>query len=253
MLAQRFRRRAVEMKTKRRNAQRDDILQQLTKRELHWLELVLAGESCNAAGLKAGFSKGTAAGSTAWIRAEREDSKKPHLWDIWRKALDKRLRILDVNTENIFRELAIIGFSSIDKFIEFPSRRDAELIELKDAKTREFIGIATEKDQRLIAKYPSETGEDVWKKYQPGVGIRLKSIEDIPKELIPAIAELHETKDGIRIKLHSKLDALDKLCRIKRLFEGPSESPNIDREINIIVQGSKSKLLPQDTSVTINI
>jgi len=248
--AQRFRRRAVEMKTKRRNAQRDDILQQLTKRELHWLELVLAGESCNAAGLKAGFSKGTSAGSTAWIRAEREDSKKPHLWDIWRKALDKRLRILDVNTENILRELAIIGFSSIDKFIEFPTKADARSAELRDAQQRKSLDIATEEDEKVIEQASKESLPD---EYRPGGIIKLRYAEDIPKELIPAIAELHETKDGIRIKLHSKLDALDKLCRIKRLFEGPSESPNIDKEINIIVQGSKSKLLPQDTNVTINI
>jgi len=49
--------------------------------------------------------------------------------------------------------------------------------------------------------------------------IVLKSKDDIPNELLPAIQELSEIKKGVRIKLHSKVTALEALGRYLGMFE----------------------------------
>lgn len=223
------------------SGERKHIATNVTKQELQWLGHVLAGDNAREAGRKCGFNARKAKRTAEWVRTTREQSTKPFLWDAWRAAIDRQIRLLEVNPHNIIRELAIIGFSSIDKFIDFPSRADAQ----KDMEIDNGLQDVGEDD---------ENDSKSWKKYRPGAVIKLKSIEDIPADLMPAIAEIHETKDGIRIKLHNKLDALDKLCRIQKMFTGEApDDEQDDKEINIIVNGSKSKLLPPSTSVTINI
>jgi len=229
-------------------SKRKHVATKVSKKELEWLGHILAGHGAVEAGKRIGKTKRAAKHTQSWLHADRERSAKPELWDIWRAALDKQLRILDAQAGNIIRELAIIGFSSIDRFIDFPSvadlKREAAKDEAnKEARTSDVLGLTAN----------DENDSESWKRYRPGSTIRLKCLEDIPSELMPAIAEIHETKEGIRIKLHNKLDALDKLCRIQKLYasELPSTEDD-DKEINIVVNGSRSKLLPPST-VTIDI
>lgn len=176
----------------------------ISKKELQWLGYVLDGLNARDAGRKIGLSARSAKSSSDWIRDTREKSKKPYLWDIWRNELDKQLRILDTSSGNILRELCLIAFSSIDQFVELPTRT------------------------------PDNSRES----------IRVRYREDIPKDLIPSIASIKETKDGIEVKLHSKMDALDKLARITKLFnQEPADEVPFGGEINIHVKGTKSPLM----------
>lgn len=192
----------------------------ISKLELTWLGHYLNGMSAREAGRKVGLSAKAAKKSSEWIQSTREKSKRKELWDIWRKALDEQLRILNQDSGNIIRELCLIAFSSIDRFVELPSRT---------------------KSEEFIAKCKAEDIEPV---FNPHETIRVKFIEDIPKELIPSIASIKETRDGIEVKLHSKMDALDKLARITKLFNHePQEGEPFGGEINIHVKGTKSPLL----------
>lgn len=210
----------------------------ISKRELVFVEHLLAGCTPPDAARKAGYREAGAQRANAWIRETRELSDKKYLYDHWRKRLDIKLRILDVTSENVIRELSLIGFSSIDRFIDFPSRKDAEDELNRDAQLVSMVTGEPSSDD-------DESDSKSWKKYRPGSSIKLKCIEDIPAELMPAIAEIHETKEGIRIKLHSKLDALDKLCRIMKMYTDDRGANNElqDYSINIEVKGSRSPLL----------
>lgn len=180
----------------------------ISKREIEWLGHVIEGIPAREAGRKIGLSARAAKRTCEWIKTNRETSRKPYLWDIWRETLDRNLRILGAKSENIIRELCLVAFSSIDQFVELPSR------------TPDAI-----------------TG-------QTNNNLRVKFIEDIPKDLLPSIMSVKETKDGIEVKLHSKMDALDKLARITKLFnQEPVEEQPFGGEINIHVNGSKSPLL----------
>jgi hypothetical protein len=210
----------------------------ISKREIEWLGYVLAGHSARDAGRKIGLSARAAKRTDLWIKVHREDSRKPYLWDIWREQLDKQLRILEAKSDTILRELCLIAFSSIDQFIEIPSREDAMKAA---AKNEELIASITGEESE---DGEEETIEQKAKQYRPGSTIKLKYIEDIPKDLIPAIASIKETRDGIEVKLHSKMDALDKLARITKLFnQEPTDEVPFGGEINIHVKGSKSPML----------
>jgi len=194
----------------------------ISKREIEWLGYIIEGLPAREAGRRIGLSARAAKRTDLWVRVHREQSRKPYLWDIWRETLDRNLRILDAKSENIIRELCLVAFSSIDRFVELPSRE----------KSLEFLQ-ACERDN-----VPKE------KRINPFETIRVKFIEDIPKDLIPTIASIKETKDGIEVKLHSKMDALDKLARITKLFnQEPQDDVPFNGEINIHVNGSKSPLL----------
>jgi len=194
----------------------------ISKREIEWLGYVIEGLPAKEAGRRIGLSARAAKRTALWIHVHREESRKPYLWDIWRETLDRNLRIFGAKSENIIRELCLVAFSSIDRFVELPSRE----------KSLAFFAAAEQQglDKNKIAN-PFET-------------VRVKFIEDIPKELIPTIASIKETRDGIEVKLHSKMDALDKLARITKLFnQEPSDEVPFGGEINIHVNGSKSPLL----------
>ena len=51
-----------------------------------------------------------------------------------------------------------------------------------------------------------------------GGTVTIKSSSELPKEVAAALAEISQTKDGLRVKLHSKIAALDALARHLGLF-----------------------------------
>ena len=64
-----------------------------------------------------------------------------------------------------------------------------------------------------------------------GASVTLKDSEDLPSDITAAVAEVSQTKEGVKIKLHSKLDALTKLGQKHGLFierqevSGPGGAP----------------------------
>lgn len=211
----------------------------LTAKERMYCYKIIEGLSPREAARAVGYNENTATNASRWIREDREASGKPHLWDLLQVLLKKKLRLFDINVDNVLRELTIIGFSSLHQFIDFKSKADlqAEALEARGLN----MGQATD-----------DVNE--WKKYRAGSTIRLKPSEEIPIELIPAIAEINETKDGIRIKLHNKLDAIDKMMRYLAMYKNDSNKlegddlSDIIKEINIFVDADDRsplmKLLP---------
>lgn len=202
----------------------------ITRRYFVFAEHLIAGKSAAESARLAGFSNKIGREAWRWIRHDRADSSKPELWDYWRKRSDEQFRILGATSENIIRELCGIAFSSIDRFVKFPSVRD---------------GI----DPTGINFNPLEDDENdskSWSKFRPGSEIQLRFAEEIPAELMPAVESVAQTKHGIRIKLHSKIDALDKLARIRKMYADlvATDEP-ADYQINISISGSKSPMLAE--------
>lgn len=202
----------------------------IARRDFVFVEHLIAGKSALEAAKLSGYANNHALQAWQWIRHDRADSRKPELWDHWRKRSDEQFRILGATAENIIRELCVIGFSSIDRFVKFPSVRD---------------GI----DPTGINFNPLEDDENdskSWSKFRPGSEIQLRFAEEIPAQLMPAIASIEQTKHGIRIKLHSKIDALDKLARIRKMYADlvATDEP-ADYQINISISGSKSPMLAE--------
>lgn len=58
--------------------------------------------------------------------------------------------------------------------------------------------------------------------------VKLKSSKDLPDDITAAIAEVQQTKDGVRIKFHDKGRALEALARHKGMYR-----ENIDLHVTV--------------------
>lgn len=250
--------------------------------------------SCAEAARRAGYKSSTADKCAyAWLGKTREDSEYPNLWDYYNKLRKENLREFDIEVDTIARELALIAFSDVTRFVDLPSKSYEEKARLAWAMEEAVNKVAFYPDevvayQRDLAQYnrdceiqdssnskgrkrkliqPREPKEPTptqvklfddwvamneeersdlmfWKHYRAG-SVRLKNREEIPAALTPCVAEISETKDGIRVKLYDKIGALDKLARFKKMYEEEKpegEGGHVVKEINIIVNGSKSTL-----------
>jgi len=88
---------------------------QANEKELtHLEEYIRNGGNAYQAALVAGYADSTArTDAPLWIRATREDSQKPYLWDLYQQHRTKRLSHLDVTEDRILDEYARLAFWDI--------------------------------------------------------------------------------------------------------------------------------------------
>lgn len=267
----------------------DRPLSQHPEKLVRYAELYATGlYTKKAAAIEAGFKETTADKSSwAWIGRTRADSSLPVLYDYYEKLRREHLREFEINQQELARELALVAFSDITKFVDLPRkeyeqrRRKALDVELAYYLCNEFeqaVKAFNAQQERLQTGKGLRKGEEelrrpkpptdaqvalaaefevltpdqqaevmVWKNYSAG-SIRIKNAEEIPASLTPAIAELSQTRDGVKIKLHDKLAALDKLARWQKMYTpeaDPDGETHVVKTINITVSGTQSTLLQE--------
>jgi len=256
----------------------DKPVEDLSRRLKLYAEILAAGsKTMKEAALQAGFSKHVAnSGAYAWIRKTREDSQYPQLFDYYERLRSERLRQFDITEDSLTKELRTIAFSSIENYLDLPRaevHKKAQKMreQLKKLYTRlddyKILGMPemTDEGPKQTVQY-SEEAKPIFKKIEkligqieaveagPGYRIRLKFRDEIPDELMPAVAEIRETREGIHVKLHSKLDGIDKLARWLKMYsdtkEGGDVSPSDIKEVTINIKGSQSSMSisPPDTA-----
>jgi phage terminase small subunit len=263
----------------------DDLPRKLVK----FAELLASGMTAAKAARECGYSKSVATSRAyAWIGKTREQSLYPCLWDHYAELKRERLRLFNIEANSVLNELKLIAFSSIDNYLDFGTRAAKEKIDNLTERLHAEESALENEDKFLNPEYKkilddepniverskklrgvrrfNNLGEKQKKKIEklskdlqrakdaPGAYLRLKYLEDIPAELMPAIAEIRETKEGVAVKLHSKMDALDKLARYLQMFaeqkpDGDESLANI-KEILIQVSGTRSRLLPPGDPAT---
>lgn len=223
---------------------------------------VLAEGSCaiGDAYVTAGFSRKTAEsggpGGMPWIGKTRERSYYPALYDYFRRLRDEIVGIRIANAQSVIDEFRKIAFADITKIVQIPERRTLQRAAIYAAEARKSFGYSDPEDEELLAikledqasdqAGEPETGLSVgdYMQYAPGVSVKLKCLEDIPEEMRGAIAEIAETRDGIRVKMFNKIDALDRLAKINGMYNAEKDQKPITiKSLNIIVKGSRSNLL----------
>lgn len=107
--------------------------------------------------------------------------------------------------------------------------------------TRSLLSKAEDKKERIVEELTSlafaNMGDYV---IFNGGNVSLVSSEDLTREQLAAIESVSETKDGVRFKLHSKVDAIDKLAKMLGLMSmsvnhrGPNGGPvQVSAEISV--------------------
>lgn len=160
------------------------------------------------------FAQELAKGSTA-DAAYKTAGFKPHRGNAARLSANENVRArvegilqkgadrVSVTQERIVRELARIGFSDVRKVLKWGPRRSR-------------IG---------DAEVP---------------GVEVIDSDSLDDDTASAIAEVSQTKDGIRIKLHDKRAALVDLGRHKGMFK---DDPSKAGDIHIHFDGSAKGIL----------
>lgn len=245
-------------KSKVKKLTREKSITELSGRHLRYAELLAEGslsqfESC----VRAGFARGTAQ-SCSFIGEDREHSDYPQLYDYFLKLRQERLKTYDVTPDRVVEHLRAIAFSDITDFLLLPTREQIERRIAQDDRARRAASLpdaSTGQDMEAPTQAASvESGtqgdqeidaQDKFQAWLPGSAIRLKCLDDIPKELRGAIASIKEGRYGIELRLHDKLDALDKLARYLRMYDGDRDlsRPTEIKSFEINVNGSKSRLL----------
>jgi hypothetical protein len=254
------------------------------KKMLRYAEHYATGIYSKAeAARRAGYANSSNA--VMWLKETREESICPILWDYYDSLRRKNRLKFETTVEAITQELAMIAFSDVTKFVDLPAQeydRKAHAaqttwnalqkiagyeIELKDyhedvqeeakkpsgAKKRKLTPPTPPTDkQRELALAFAEMSEAeqiefmFWRTYQAG-SIRIKNREEIPNELLPQIAEISSSKDGIKVKLHDKMSALEKLAKIRKMYDDEKENKGNTagesiKELHVHVKGSRSTL-----------
>jgi phage terminase small subunit len=96
--------------------------------------------------------------------------------------------------------------------------------EAATAKACEDAGVTRE---RVVAELAALGFADIRQVITWAAGdVTLQDAASLPPAVAAAIAEIKQTKDGLQIKLHSKLGALQGLAKILKLEEDPDDAKN---------------------------
>lgn len=137
-----------------------EIAEKLNDRE-HLMAYAYVRNGCKAepAALEAGFAESTARKQSArWIGKNRQESKKPHLYDAIEFLMQYVLKELQVTEDDIFKEMAKLGFSSIDDYFEADEQGRPRLKKWDDIPEEKRAAISSiEIDERSIIGDESES------------------------------------------------------------------------------------------------
>lgn len=104
----------------------------------------------------------------------------------------------------------------------------SEAIREAQAKAQADCGITLEK---ILSEYKSIAFSNVTDFLSFGKeGVSIKESADIPKDKLPAVAEITDSKAGFKIKLHAKNAALENLCKLLGFFPKDKEPDPTERE-----------------------
>lgn len=153
----------------------------LTDKQRRFVEEYLVDLNATRAAMRAGYSEHSAR------RIGYENLGKPEIADAIAAAIEARSARVEITQDQVVRELARIAFADIRHVVRW-----GEGVPVRDPETGE---------ERIVN------------------GVSLVSADAIGADAAAAIAEISEGRDGaLRVKMHSKPDALAKLGQHLGMF-----------------------------------
>lgn len=171
----------------------------ITPRERIFINEYLVDLNPRRAALAAGYSENVAVvKSFGWVS---EGSRKPHILEEVKKALDARAKRTEITADRVLEELGRIGFANLSDVTKWG--------------TREVAFGFTSDGKRLPAE---DIGEAAVVRYEQAPFVDPMNSDDLPPEIMAAVSEVGLTKDGFKIKMHDKVSALEKIARHLGMF-----------------------------------
>lgn len=185
----------------------------MSARDALFLNDYLVSRHPEKAALAAGFAASTARTKAyQWVSDRKH---KPDLFDAIAAADAKVAAKLDVTLERIKREVAKVAF--------------AEMGDVTSWGTKE-VAIGFDDDGKRLM--PEDIGQAVVVRYVEAPYVTPFNSEDLPEHVRGAVAEVGLGREGFKIKMHPKLQALDMLTKMvggyapeEHVLRGPDGRP----------------------------
>lgn len=189
----------------------------LTPKQQQFVREYLIDFNATQAAIRAGYSPKTAQVIGA------ENLKKPMVAAEIQRLGQKTAQKLDITRESIMQELAAIGF----------------------ARVTDFMRVETELTTR-IGIHPI-TGEVI---NAPGgccQSVRITNTDELPEDKVAALASIKQGTNGIEVKLHDKVRALELLGKALGVFDnGRGTLADADNNLLHAIAQSTQKELDTD-------
>lgn len=164
----------------------------LTAKQARFVDEYLVDLNATQAAIRSGYSARTA----EWIGPQLLG--KTHVAEAVARRMKDRQRRTEITQDRVLRELAKIGFADIRNAVRWGNTE----LRVADA---------------------AEGGEPV-----PYHGLALKASDQIDDDTAAAIAEVAQTKEGVRVKFHDKKGALVDIGRHLGMFKDRIEHTGKD-------------------------
>ena len=167
----------------------------LTAKQKAFVQEYLIDLNATQAAIRAGYSADTAneQGSRLLTYVSVQEALQ--------EAMADREKRVEITQDMVLKELAQVGFSKIDDFLKVD---DFEVI----------VGF--------------EKGDDGNDDHSKPIkrmirGVEVFKTDDIPKNKLAAVSEIRQTKEGISLKLHDKMKAVELIGRHLAMFTDKSQ------------------------------
>jgi phage terminase small subunit len=182
----------------------------LTAKERVFVNEYLIDLDPKRAALEAGYSATMAASKAyQWVSNSKA---KPHVFDAVEKAMAKRAMRTEVTADRVLNELAKLGFSDIRKAVKWGSRFVERPFE--DAEPE---GESLEPQPHGGALKRVRNSDDGTDAYYV-TSVEMLDSAELDDDTAAAIAEVAQTKEGVRLKFHDKKGALVDIGRHLGMF-----------------------------------
>ena len=173
----------------------------MTPRQQRFVQEYLVDLNATQAAIRAGYSARTA------NRMGSENLSKPVIAEAIAEGRLMLQRRTEVDQDRVLRELAKVAFASISDVISWGMR---VLEQRRGPEGGEAAG------GEIVAPF-----------------IDIIASADLPPEITAAVAEVALTKDGLRIKMHDKVGALEKIGRTLGMFKDRLDLTSGDKPLTL--------------------
>ena len=170
-------------------------MNKLTYKQQRFIEEYVIDGNATQAAIRAGYNEKTA----RFIGAE--NLTKPNIKLLIEQKRQEQTEKAGVTAEALIKELATIGYSRVTDYLKVD---DYDVI----------VGYTNDSEGNPDMSRP------ITKKIR---GVEVFKTNDMPEDKRAAIAEIRQTKDGISLKLHDKIKAIELLGRNLGIFKDKLE------------------------------
>jgi phage terminase small subunit len=178
----------------------------LTDKQIRFCEEYLIDLNATQAAIRSGYSEKTAG------QIGEQNLKKLEIQSKISELQKARSQRTEITADRVLMELAAIGFANISDYVEV---------------AEQDVKVDTEDGKQSTIKVK---GVDVFK------------TKDVGRDKMRAVAEIRQTRDGISLKMHDKVKALEDMGKHLGIFEedNKQKAPVINwNEVLTVKDGSK--------------